>query len=127
MPNQTATYIIYLWDQSPTMIRNISLSVSLIPSLPSFETLTIVFSMPFFTIPSPPLNSWPSLAISRARNAASMEDAIFAAQDGFAPSHMIPEVMARQFTMACLMTLSSSCIRYAIPAPAAQPALTAPQ
>ena len=30
-----------------------------------------------------------------------MEDAIFAAQEGFAPSQIIPEVIARQFTIVC--------------------------
>ena len=46
-------------QDSCSMIFTISLSVSRIPSRPSWLTLRIVFSTPLVTMPSPPRNCWP--------------------------------------------------------------------
>ena len=53
--------------------------------------------------------------------------AIFAAQDGFAPSHTMPDVIANAFTSVCAISAYPPPCSHAIAAPAAQPALTAPQ
>jgi len=45
--------------QFPTMISRISSSVWRIPSRASRPTLSMVFSTPFLTMPSPPTNWWP--------------------------------------------------------------------
>ena len=76
----------------------ISLFVSFMPSFPSRAIFRIVFSIPFTTIPSPPLNSCPFRYIWNPRMPASTEDAIFAAQDAFAPSQTMPETMASALT-----------------------------
>ena len=110
------------------MISRISRSVSRMPSRAMRPTVRMVLSTPFFTMPSPEKNwFWPWVYISYPMSPASTAMAIFPAQEGLAPSQTMPERMARVFTMVWAMTSYPSPWRYAMPAAAPQPALTAPQ
>ena len=60
-------------------------------------------------------------------NAPSREMAILPAQDGFAPSHTIPDKLARPFTRVCSMISWLSPFKKAIPATLTTPADTTPQ
>ena len=53
--------------------------------------------------------------------------AILPAQEALAPSQTTPEEMARQLTMVCSISYSPPPSRKAMAAPAAAPALMAPQ
>ena len=113
--------------QSSSMRRMISSSVCFMPNLAKRPTVSIVLSTPFLTRPSPPKNALPLLYIDSPMRPASTATEIFAAQLALAPSQTIPELIAIALTTVCATASTPRPCRYAMPAPAPQPALTAPQ
>ena len=87
------------------IMRSISTSVLFMPTLPIRPMFAIVPSTVSDTKPSPGLNTLPSKAISWAKTAASTAAAIFAAHDGFAPSHTIPPTLAKVFVIVSQICL----------------------
>ena len=73
------------------------------PTLPSLLMFRMVFSTPLRTSPSPAKNCCPFRYISYPKIPASTATAIFAAQEGFAPSQTTPDAIAKVLTMVCAM------------------------
>lgn len=89
------------------MIFKISSSVWRMPSRARMVTLLTVSSRSLPTIPSPEWKDRPFMDRVWARIAAPTEEAILAAQLGFAPSQMMPETLARVLVMVRLMVSKS--------------------
>ena len=60
--------------------------------------LAMVFSTPLETMPSPPRNCCSLRYMLYPRRPASTAAAILAAQEGLAPSQIMPEIVARALT-----------------------------
>ena len=98
------------WASAPTRNRKFTLSgcgqgwsvmrsrmtssVWRMPWLATQPTAATVSSTEALTMPSPPWKDLPSIARSCAIMALSRQVAIFAAQEGFAPSQTMPEAVA---------------------------------
>ena len=97
------------------------------PWLATQPTASIVCSTLSMTMPSPDWNVRFAMARSCAMMALSRLVAIFAAQEGFAPSQTMPEEVAMEFVIVWSICSSVPPSRYVMAHPAPVAAQTAPQ